>query len=565
MENAYETVIIGSGFGGSITAYRLAEAQRKAGQPVSICVLERGKRYHRGEFPRALKRPKEWWWRDGGKNGWRGLLDFRSFNHISVLQASGVGGTSLIYANVQIDACEKSFSFVGPEGKMRWPSEIRNINVLRKYYQRVEEMLRPSPIPDPPLKTLALRAGAAGAGARDRFALVDLAIYWGKNGGEKGVLREDPFEREKFNGYKGPPQIGCAYCGECIIGCNTHSKNTIDLNYLWLAEKMGVEVYSQHKVLRIEPAPKNYSPDPEGYIVHYQDLRWNFSGTVKAKRLIVAAGSLGSTELLLRCKEGYKDGQRQVDPTLRKLSDMLGHYFSGNGDIQAVGFETNRIVNPMEGPTITAKIDYGDKLEGRGFLVEEGGFPDVLRASLKRLPGGIATGRRLLGLFRRFARRIANAELIEGIFNRLDFDAVRDALPYLVMGIDAADGKMSIDEEGHLKIDWNNTNSLKFFREVEKTLREVTESRDPGLDGNLMMDPAWQFGKTHMTPHPLGGCPMGDKISLGVVDHCGEVFNYKNLYVVDGAIVPSAIGPNPSKTIGALAERIAEKMIAKGI
>src|SRR5919109_1580796 len=194
MKRYYDVVIIGSGFGGSITAYRLAAAQKAAGKEVSVCVLERGKRFHRGEFPRDLGKPKDWWWKEGGSRGWKGLMEFRAFDHISVLVGSGVGGTSLIYLDVQIDA-------------------------------------------------------AATTGAADRFRLLDLAIYWGKQGSEPGVLNQDPYGRG------GPPQVGCAYCGECFLGCNTHSKNTVDLNYLWLAQRLGAEVYSQHSVVKIEQNP----------------------------------------------------------------------------------------------------------------------------------------------------------------------------------------------------------------------------------------------------------------------------------------------------------------------
>lgn len=573
MKRYYDVVVIGSGFGGSITTYRLAEAQKKAGKEVSVCVLERGKRYHMGEFPRDLSKPKDWWWRDGGRGGWKGPMEFRSFDNISVLVGSGVGGTSLLYLDVQIDAFKSTFDIKGPEGQRRWPSAIRGkppedpqgngLENMLPYYQRVFDMLRPSPIPEPPLKTVALKAAADGGRVSDRFRLLNLAIYWGKNGSEKGVLNEDPYGRG------GPPQIGCAYCGECFIGCNTHFKNTLDLNYLWFAAKAGAEIYSQHKVVKIEQNPDDHPVHPKGYTVHYEDLRWNFSGTVSAKILILSAGSLGSTELLLRCKHGYRIARKKITPTLPNLSDMVGMYFSGNGDFGAGGFETNRTVNPMTGPTITATVDYREKLDGHGFIVEDGGLPDILRAHLRRTSGGYASGRRWLRALKGVFNRGGSDRLVEGIFNQLlkqtDFDAVRDNLLYLVMGIDAADGEMSIDEEGNLEIDWSHHHSMPFFREIEKMLREITESPRPGLDGNLMLNPTWSAQKHLITVHPLGGCPMGDDDAKGVVDANGQAFNYPNLYVVDGSIVPSALGPNPSKTIGALAERISEKIIEKGI
>ncbi len=132
-------------------------------------------------------------------------------------------------------------------------------------------------------------------------------------------------------------------------------------------------------------------------------------------------------------------------------------------------------------------------------------------------------------------------------------------LPYLVMGIDAASGEMSVDDEGNLQIRWPYHDSLPLFREIEKTLRGISES--PELGGSFFLNPTWTTNKQLITAHPLGGCPMGDNITTGVVNPQGAVFNYPSLYVVDGSIVPSAIGPNPSKTIGALAERIAAHVV----
>jgi cholesterol oxidase len=413
----------------------------------------------------------------------------------------------------------------------------------------MEQMLHPTPMPEPALKTRALKAAAAGVGDAARFRLLDLAIYWGRNGSEPGVRNPDPY------GWGGPPQYGCANCGECFIGCNTHSKNTLDLNYLWFAERTGAEVYSQHKVLSLQP-------QGDGYRIGFRDLRWGFEGTVLAHTVIVAGGCLGSTELLLRAKHGYRRDGKSWPATLPRISDMLGKYFSGNGDFGAVGFETRRLMQPMDGPTITATVEYPDKLDGRGFIVEDGGFPDILRANLQRVPGGLSSGRRLLRTLKNLVGLATGSELAEGIFNQLDFEAVRDALPYLCMGSDAADGDMKIDAEGRLQIDWHHARSMPLWREIESTLRKLTESPE-GLGGNLMLNPTWSAQKQLVTVHPLGGCPMGDDENHGVVDVHGEVFHYPNLFVTDGSIIPTAVGPNPSKTIGAMAERISGGIAAR--
>jgi len=551
MKPVYDVVIIGSGFGGSIPAMRLAQAQQAAGKPVSVCVLEKGKRYNLGEFPRDFGKPKDWFWRHEGEQGWRGLIDFRSFHNISVACASGVGGTSLIYLDVQIEAFDSDFEIV-TDGRRRWPSRIPDWKAeLAPYYRRMEQMLCPSPIPEPNLKNRALKAGAAAIGAADRFQLLDLAIYWGRHGSEPGVLNPDPYSRG------GPPQHGCANCGECFIGCNTHSKNTLDLNYLWLAERAGAEVYSQHTVLGIAPADG-------GYRIDWKDLRFGLEGSVRGHRVIVAGGVLGSSELLLRAKHGYSRDGRTRPATLPHLSDRLGQYFSGNGDFGAVGFKTRRLINLQDGPSITATLKFGDRLNGHGFIIEDGGFPDLLRANLQRLPGGLPTGRRLLQFLKNLVGIVTEPEVAQNIFSQLDFEAVRDALPYLVMGSDAADGEMSLDSEGNLQIDWHHAKSMPLWREIESTLRSLTQAPQ-GLDGNLMLNPTWSAEKQLITVHPLGGCPMGDDAASGVVDPYGEVFHYPNLFVTDGSVIPTAVGPNPSKTIGANAERIAHNIIERGV
>lgn len=560
MKSAYDFVIIGSGFGGAIPALRIAEAQRRLGKPVSVCVVERGKRYHRNEFPRSFRRPKDWLWRNEGRRGWRGLVEFRGFDNIAVVCASGVGGTSLVYLDVQIDIFESAFKIrEGGNGPLRWPASVDWKAELPEYYSRVSGMLHPTPIPEPTLKTKALSGAADAIGASDRFRLLDLAIYWGRNGSEPGVLNPDPY------GNGGPPQFGCSYCGECFIGCNSHSKNTLDLNYLYLAEKLGAEVYSQHKAVSIRPNGADDPVHPRGYTVDFEDLRWGFRGSVSAAKVIVAAGTVGSTELLLRCRHGYKTGKKRIEPTLPEISDKLGSYFSGNGDFGAVGFETNRVIQPMRGPTITSTIQYGDLLDGHGFMVEDGGFPDVLRANLRRLPGGLASGREWLRFLKRLAGKAVSQDLVESVFQSLDFEAVSDAIPFLCMGHDAANGVMRVDEDGRLRIDWPHGPSMKLWRTIESRLREIVETPAPGLGGNLMLNPTWSAQKQLVTVHPLGGCPMGEDESRGVVSTDGEVFRYPNLFVTDGAIVPTAVGPNPSKTIGALAERVSQRIIDRGL
>ena len=241
-----------------------------------------------------------------------------------------------------------------------------------------------------------------------------------------------------------------------------------------------------------------------------------------------------------------------------------------SNDFGAVAFQSRRVTEPGAGPTITAAIDCRDLLDGHGFYIEDGGIPEILRANMRLYPGGLATGQRVMQWLRGLVSKRTPASLAEQVFDLLDLEAVRNALVYLTMGIDAADGVMSIDQEGQLQIHWDHTQSMRYLRKVEETLRAISETPVPGSDGpgiaaNLMLNPSWSFNKHLLTLHPLGGCPMGDDETMGVVSPAGEVFHYPGLYITDGSVIPTALGPNPSKTIGAVSERVGDHIIAKGI
>ncbi len=536
MKKHYEVVVIGSGFGGSAVACRLAPYLKD-----SLCILERGKRYHMGEFPRNFFKPKEWWWLNEGRDGWKGLFDMSSFEKFAVFRCSGVGGGSLIYANVILEPVKEVFKSPrwpkeDPEGKpINWEEEFE------RQCPKVHDMLKPQKVPYNLFKTRALKHAAESIGDAAVFDTPPLAIYFG----EKGVYREDPFGRG------GPPQIGCTLCGECVIGCNNHSKNTVDLNYLALAQKAGAEVYSQCLVRYLEPSP-------EGYVVHYTNLRWNYNDTITAKRIILSAGSLGSTELLLRCKYGYKRGKFKTGPTLPQLSEKLGQYFSGNGDFISFATYTDQVVNFAVGPTITGRLNYSMGQNGQRFMIEDGGFPDMLRSHLRSMFPDYSITVRLFQKIKFFLGLGSGmSKTVSEMLKQLDFTSDHRILVYLVMGLDGADGIMEIDEEGYLSIKWEHEKSLPLYQEIENKLLRLTH----GIKGKLMGNPWWIAGNRIYTVHPLGGCPIGGNPDEGVVDCYGKVFGYENLYVADGSVFPTSVGSNPAMSIAAMGERVAEHII----
>lgn len=517
----FDVIVIGSGFGGAVTACRLAE------QGSRVLILERGRRWDPKDYPRA---PGDAWVWDQAhperRNGW---LDFRVMDDMSVAQCAGVGGGSLIYANVVVEAKPEAFA-------AGWPSEM-TYQALRPYYAKVGTMMNVQTIPEAQAteRYKLMKEGAQTLGFGDRFRPVPLAVTF--DPAWKYSL-QDPFNEahsKPWTNAQGQTQGTCVHCGNCDIGCRVRAKNTLDLNYIPWAERHGAEVRPLHVVSRI-------APDGTGYRVFFDRLvnGRRVAGSERADRVIVAAGSMGSTELLFRCRDQYK--------TLPQISRFLGRNWSSNGDFLTPAFYENRRVSPTQGPTITCAIDFLDGSQGTKFFVEDGGFPDVLGNYLEewlRLGTG---NRRVRRLLRDLAPKVRER------------DPLSNVMPWFGQGIDGGDGRLYLGREWwrpwrrKLKLDWDVTNSEAAI----DGLVGMHQRLSAATGGVPFVPPTWSVWKNLVTPHPLGGCNMGTSSENGVVDHRGEVFGYPRLHVADGAIIPRPIGLNPSRTIAALAERIAE-------
>jgi cholesterol oxidase len=525
MKDVYDVVVIGSGFGGAINACRLAEAGR------SVCILERGKRWGKKDFPRTTGQVARSFWNFKDY----GLIDYRTFGKIDVLQGSGVGGGSLVYFNVHIRTPKEIFE------NPRWPKAVKR-DVLNPFYDKAKDVLEAKPLTPPPgldmpSRTEAFLAAAQAAGKKGE--LVDICVYTGT---------------DKIN-RQGVPQGGCVYCGNCMLGCHVHAKNTLDLNYIALAEKNGAEVYPLHYVEKIEPVG---SAGSDGYRVHFKhfdsEKRGEFElGAVVGRKVIVSAGSLGSTEILLRSRDLHK--------TLPNLSRMLGEKFSGNGDFLLAGaFNSDREIDPSAGPSITAITDYSTAKNR--ISIEDLGFPDPF---LWFLEGAMPNPKRWHNLKRFLDKYLLrtlglskSSPFTDGVDQLFRGGLTPRFLPYLGMGTDAADGKMKLSG-GDIDIDWNSRRSREMFREMEQGMRALSGGVKGKYETSLLW--RWPLGKL-LTAHPLGGCVMSDDKDQGVVNEYGEVWNYPNLYVSDGSIIPTALSVNPSATISALSERIADHLVS---
>jgi cholesterol oxidase len=555
MEEHFDVVVVGSGFGASAAACRLAQAGR------SVLVLERGRSYPPGSFPRSPRGMAANLWDPSA--GLYGMFDIWAFRGIESVVSSGLGGGSLIYANVMLRKDPAWFVDDAPDRPPRpWPVTYAD---LEPYYEAAEAMMGVQRYPfdvapySATAKTRATRYAADALGLD--WQLPPLAVSFAGPG--QPPVPGQPLAEEHPN-LHGKPRTTCNLCGECDIGCNTGAKNTLDYTYLSRAADAGAQIRTLCEVRRIDR-----HGSAGGYRVGYlqrdpDSERAPRTVVVTADRLILGAGTFGSTYLLLRNRAAFP-----------ALGPALGTRFSGNGDLLTFLLHSKRTVeqaavprplDPEFGPVITSAIRMPDTLDGhgpagRGFYIEDGGNPVFLNwmaqaAGMPSMAGrlGQFAARRLWSHLR--GRPLSN---ISGDLSGLLGGGITSAtaLPVLAMGRDIPNGTMRL-RDGNLELDWATSGSSAYFDRVEATLREIAGVLRAGLANT----PLWLF-KRVITVHPLGGVPMGAGPHCGVVDQWGESFTYPGLHVVDGSVMPGPVGPNPSLTIAAFAERAAAHILGK--
>jgi cholesterol oxidase len=446
---------------------------------------------------------------------------------VDVIQGCGVGGGSLHYFNV----CKQPPAAIFDQP--RWPGKI-TLQRLQPYYLLARQMLGAQPLEPPTGRKLPLRTQAfmeAVKAYNEQPEKVDIAVY------------RDDAGRDS--------QAACIYCGSCLLGCQVHAKNTLDLNYIRDAEQHGAEVFPLHRVEDIEPEGRDYKV----HMIRLQPPRQQGTEmvTVSAGKVIVAAGTLGSNELLLKC--------RDLSKSLPNLSPALGRGFSANGDFLLAGtLYSDKVIDPSSGPSITAAVSFAR--EGQQICIEDLGYPDPL---LWYINGSVPTWQRFRQ-FLLFARNYLRSSLRLSHESRMDLEMDRlfrggvttGFLPYLGMGTDAADGVLTLEADQSVAVHWSHDASMPMFREMEHHLREISRVSGGKYVRSLLW--RWPFRKL-LTAHPLGGCALSASPGDGVVNEFGEVWNYPNLYVADGSVIPAALSVNPSATISALAERMAFHMI----
>lgn len=521
MVESYDVIVIGSGFGGGTIALRQAQSGRR------VCVLERGRRWRGKNVPASSLEPpatdfpefgdKHFFW---GRQFWNparqrlGLYEFRQMVNLQGLVGAGVGGGSLIWANVVVAPPESVFA-------QGWPAEVTRQS-LDEYYRRADTFLRPVLVPGLlqqqgeqfNTRAAALRQAAAQVGRP--WQAVKVAVDFGNP------------ESARQNGFGTARQLGCNLCGLCTAGCPQNAKNTVDISYIAQAESLGAEIRPLHQATAIKPDGSS------GYRVYYKrftlDGRLVERGCLKAARVVLSAGTFGTTELLLRCKRnGFLPG----------LSSALGTRFSINGNVVSGALKRGGQVDPKLklGPAIASMVNYGN------FAVEDLANPAWTAGMV-----GASVTRRILA----FCLALAGYKPSKQSLSALE----QDLLVYVGVGDDGARGRLNLNRFGLLSLDWpGGIASEPGIRALHQAMEELSLAQ-----GRQYVPDVLSTFNRPVAYHPLGGCPMGSCEATGVVDSYGRVFGYRGLYVADGSIVPTALGRNPSYTIAALAERVAEQM-----
>lgn len=536
MDRRYDAVVIGSGYGAGVAASRLARCGRR------VAVLERGREWLAGELPdrpTAAAKAMQITGATIAMGARTALFDLRLNEDVHVLSGCGLGGTSLINANVCLSPDRRIFE------DPIWPRAVRDDGVLAEGFLRARHMLRPA-IDErwhdlPKVAALAVAAKALGG------TVGPVPVHVAFTAGANAAAVEQP---------------ACTRCGDCCGGCNVGAKTTVASTYIADAAAFGAQIFTQVLVRTVTRVAEG------GWKVTFERIADDGgeleTAAVFAAIVVLGAGTLGSTEILLRSRSAGL-----------ALSPKLGERFSCNGDAIAIAYNNVVPVNgvgvghppradvPMVGAAVDGLIDLrGTADVEQGLAIVECALPSSLAALLPAwlVPGGAladaAEPGRLADGIDRLGR--ATESLIAGAYR----GAVHNTQTFLAVGHDSAAGRIEFDGD-RVGVHWPGAPQQAVYQRIEQALKTAAAA----TGGTYMRNPASErlLGGNLLTVHPLGGCAMGEHRAGGVVDHKGRVFDatdgaaadavHEGLYVMDAAVIPRSLGVHPLLTITALAER----------
>jgi cholesterol oxidase len=516
----YDWIVVGSGFGGSVSALRLAEKGYR------VAVLECGRRFGDQDFAASAWQVGRFLWAPGV--GLHGILRLTPFKDILIASGSAVGGGSVVYASTLYRAKDAFFRNPQWAGLEDWAA------ALAPHYDTAERMLGVREVPFTSDGQALLKEVGEAFGVGHTFTRTPNAVFFGPG----GVTVPDPY----FGG-EGPERTGCTRCGSCMVGCRVGAKNMLTKNYLWFAERKGVQVFAGREVVDIRPLG---APDgADGYeLVTRRPGAWlrRDERRFTARGVVVAAGALGTNRLLARCK--HAGG-------LPAISDRLGQLVRTNSEsILAVTLPRGSTIEPWKDVAISASVHLSDDTHVE--FVNYGPHADLMSGLLTLLVGkGTRLTRplKLAGQALRHPLRFAQS-LVPWGWSRhtivlLVMQTLDNAIAFRARRRWFGRGVALATEQ-----DPDKPNPT--YIEAGNRVAEWLQQRTGGIAQSGLLE---ALANIPTTAHLLGGAVIGRDASTGVIDRHHRVFGYRNLLVCDGAAMPANPGVNPSLTITALAER----------
>ena len=511
-------IIVGSGFGGSVSALRLVE------KGYSVLVIEEGRRWGARDFPKSNWNPRKYLWIP--RLGCHGIQRLDWLGDVLVLGGAGVGGGSLVYSNTLIAPAADAFVHGWPDGeKMR--------ERLAPHYETVRRMLGATSPPTTWPAEEHLRAFARSLGREEHFSQPEVGVFFGsKGGGEIGQEVPDPY----FYG-QGPPRAACQLCGGCMVGCRHNAKNTLDKNYLYLAEKLGARILPETSVTHLDPDGDG------GYLVHTRPSMGWFPREglhLRARNVILAAGALGSVDLLMACKE---------KGSLPNLSPALGKFTRTNSEIICGARSRTARVDHSQGLAIASDVQADGQTHIQIVRYPAGSDVMGLLGTL-----AVAGGGHIPRVLRWLARCL-----------RHPLDLLRNMVPFgwakrtvVVLAMQSLDSALTLVRKRRWFLGRNlgtrrasGAPPIPTYLPLANQAAKFVAERMDGFALNALNE---VLLGVPITAHILGGARMAETSAEGVVGQDCRVFGYPGLWVVDGAVIPANLGANPSLTIAAVAE-----------
>jgi cholesterol oxidase len=509
MQNKVDYVVIGSGFGGSVAALRLAE------KGYSVLVIEKGKWYNAKDFPKTNWQLSKWLWLPAFR--FFGIMKLTYYRHIAILSGVGVGGGSLVYANT----LPKPKALFFQSGS--WANLADWQNELDPFYDKALKMLGATKNPRLFDADNYLQKVAQLNGKEQLFEPTNVAVFFGDD--KPNILHKDPY----FDG-KGPERMSCNHCGKCMTGCPNNAKNTLDKNYLYLAQQLGVNILAENEVIDVKPN------NDKTYNISYKSSTQYFSTkrTIQAKGVVFAGGVLGTVSLLLKLKK----------KSMPNISDMLGKDIRSNNEALIAVSTADTSKDFTQGVAIGSIINLDENTHvepcrygtGSGFwrtvMMPSVNEPNFIKRIVKLLFIPIKEPMKWLKIatVKDFAKQTPILLFMQNLDSTLQFK-----LGFLRMKTTMMKGKAP----------------TAFIPEAHHIAKQYADA----IGGKPMSIFSETITGIPSTAHILGGAVMGSDATKGVIDKNNKLFGYDNIYVCDGSVISANPGVNPSLSITAIAER----------